>query len=99
MIVKHFNRYKWELPDEWENVDHKYGAPDPDEVVEWNERQIAENAAISDDEVDEDVGVGAASTQRRDQRLSGRKRLHGDTEIDELSSEKSRTQGTQRRKR
>ena len=101
MIVKHFNQYKWELPDEWENVDHKYGAPDPDEVVEQNERQIADNAVIPDDEGDEDVGAGAALTQRQarnDQRLSGRKRLHSDTEIDELSPEKSHTQGTQHRK-
>jgi hypothetical protein len=99
MIVKHFNRYKWELPDEWENVDHKYGAPDPDEAVELNERQIADNAVISDDEEDEDVGVRVAPTQRRarnDQRTSGRKRRHSDIEIDDLSPEKSHTQ---RRKR
>jgi hypothetical protein len=62
MIVKHFNRYKWELPNKWENVDYKYSAPDPNEVVEQNERQIVNNVVILDDEGDEDVGVGAALT-------------------------------------
>jgi hypothetical protein len=62
MIVKHFNQYKWELPDEWENVDYKYSAPNLDKVVEQNERQIIDNIVILDNKGDKDVGAGAALT-------------------------------------
>ena len=63
MIVKHFNQYKWELPDEQENIDYKYSTPDPNEVVEWNKRQIIENTKISDNKRDEKIEVRAALIQ------------------------------------
>jgi hypothetical protein len=110
MIVKHFNRHKWILPNDWDNVDHKYGGPDPDKEVELNERQIAENAVISDDEVGEGSEVEDADiTQRRLRynqrggtplpRATRRRARPSDLEIDELSPEKSQTLPSQRRRR
>jgi hypothetical protein len=105
MIVKHFNRYKWELPGEWENVDHRYGGPDPDHDIEDNERQIAEKAVISDDEVEivsDNEGVRARRlrfAQRAETPRVGRRTRPSDLEIDELSPEKSQVPPSQRWRR
>ena len=53
MIIKHFHRYKWELNNDWENIDHIVGAPNEDASIEQSERQIAIEMSISDDEMDE----------------------------------------------
>ena len=67
MIVKHFYRHKWELNNNWENVDHVFGAPDADSFIEDSERAIAHSMEISDDEEDEmdDLDEGFTQTQRR----------------------------------
>jgi len=54
MIIKHFHRHKWELENNWDNVDHIFGAPDADISIEDSERQIALNMSISDDEDESD---------------------------------------------
>lgn len=80
MIVKHFNRYKWELPDEWDNVDHRFGATDTNTDIEQTERDIELKAVISDDEGDEEV-IDDSSTQRR-LRVTKRRRGVNDLEVD-----------------
>jgi hypothetical protein len=65
MIVKHFYRHKWELNNNWENVDHVFGAPDADSFIEDNERAIAQSMEISDDEEDEMYALDRGFTQRR----------------------------------
>jgi hypothetical protein len=50
MIVKHFHRNIWHLGENWDNTAHVFGAPDPDQKVEQNERDLAASFEISDDE-------------------------------------------------
>ena len=67
MIVKHFYRHKWELNNNWENVDHVFGALDADSFIKDSERAIAHSMEILDDEEDEmdALDEGFTQTQRR----------------------------------
>ena len=50
MIMKHFHHNIWYLGENWENTAHMFGAPDSDQEVEQNERELAASLEISDDE-------------------------------------------------
>ena len=57
--MKHFHRNIWHLSENWENTEHVLGAPDSDEKVEQNEKELAASCSISDDEqgMEEEEGV------------------------------------------
>jgi hypothetical protein len=100
MIVKHFHRYKWELDNHWDNVDHVFGAPDPDSIIEDSDRQVAMTMVISSDEEDAEQNLPEPSTphratQGRNRRLeTQRKRNFGvfneDLQNDEASIDNPR---------
>ncbi len=58
--MKHFHRNIWHLGENWENTAHVFGAPDSDEKVEQDERELAASCSISDDEqgMEEEEEVG-----------------------------------------
>ena len=63
IIVKHFNQYKQELPNEQENIDYKYNTPNSNKVVEQNKRQITENTKILDNKRDKKIEAEVALIQ------------------------------------
>ena len=52
MIVKYFYGNEQQLEENWENIDHVFGAPDSDLQVEQNEKSITVSLEISDDKQD-----------------------------------------------
>ncbi|OAF63412.1 hypothetical protein VC83_00304 [Pseudogymnoascus destructans] len=88
MIVKHYHRYKWELDNHWDNIDHVFGAPDPDSIIEDSDRQVAMTMDAEQDLPDPSTPHRA--TQGRNGRLeTQRKRnfgvLNKDLQNDEAS--------------
>jgi hypothetical protein len=80
MIVKHFHRHKWELDNHWDNVDHIFGAPDPDSSIEDSDRQVAMEMVISSDEEegedDQDRLMRRRAMQGRSRRTEMQRKRH-----------------------
>jgi hypothetical protein len=54
MIIKHFNRKKWQLGNDWDNVNHVFGVIDNRVEMNNSEKEFHNRLVISDDK-DEDI--------------------------------------------
>jgi hypothetical protein len=88
MLTKHYNRHKWVIPGEWENVEYRYGTIDSGDK-DMNEKDLVRHLEMSDDD----------DNQNEDEEvvITSRKRVRDNNSDDELNLEDRQTQSRRSR--